>query len=72
MIGVELVTDRKTKTPAKAQATAIRAYCREHGLLVGVGGQQTNVIRFQPPLTISDNDLDRGVEIFDAALAAHR
>src|SRR5215211_2250587 len=68
MIGVELVTDRKTKEPAKAQASAIRRYCREKGLLVGGGGQQANVVRFQPPLAISDNDLDRAVEILDNAL----
>ena len=68
MIGVELVTDKKTKTPAKAQAAAIRKYCREHGVLIGVGGQAGNVVRFQPPLTISDNDLDTAVETLDAAL----
>jgi 4-aminobutyrate aminotransferase / (S)-3-amino-2-methylpropionate transaminase / 5-aminovalerate transaminase len=72
MIGIELVTDRKTKAPAKAQAAAIRKYCREHGLLLGVGGQLANVIRVQPPLMISDNDLDRAVEILDAALASQR
>jgi 4-aminobutyrate aminotransferase-like enzyme len=68
MIGVELVTDKKTKTPAKAQAAAIRKYCRENGVLIGVGGQAGNVVRFQPPLTISDNDLDTAVETLDAAL----
>lgn len=70
MIGVELVTDKKTKTPAKSQAAAIRKYCREHGVLIGVGGQGGNVVRFQPPLTISDNDLDTAVETLDAALKA--
>lgn len=69
MIGVELVTDKKSKEPAKPQAAAVRKYCREHGLLVGLGGQLANVIRFQPPLTIGDNDLDRAVEILDAALS---
>jgi 4-aminobutyrate aminotransferase-like enzyme len=68
MIGVELVTDKKTKNPAKAQAAAIRKYCRENGVLIGVGGQGGNVVRFQPPLTISDNDLDTAVETLDAAL----
>lgn len=68
MIGVELVTDKKSKTPAKSQAAAIRKYCREHGILIGVGGQGGNVVRFQPPLTISDNDLDVAVETLDAAL----
>ena len=69
MLGVELVTDKKSKEPAKPQAAAVRKYCREHGLLVGLGGQLANVIRFQPPLTIGDNDLDRAVEILDAALS---
>lgn len=68
MIGVELVTDKKTKEPAKAQAAEIRKLCREHGLLVGVGGQAANVIRIQPPLTIGENDLDRAVEILVSAL----
>lgn len=68
MIGIELVSDKKTKTPAKNQAAAIRAYCREHGILIGVGGQAGNVVRFQPPLTISDNDLDTAIETLDSAL----
>lgn len=68
MIGVELVTDKKTKEPAKAQASAIRKFCREQGVLIGVGGQAGNVVRFQPPLTISDNDLDTAIETLDAAL----
>ena len=68
MIGVELVTDRKTKEPATKQAAAIRKYCREHGVLVGVGGQAGNVIRFQPPLVIADADLDHAVDVLDAAL----
>ena len=68
MIGVELVTNKRTKEPARAQAGAIRKHCREHGLLIGVGGQAGNVVRFQPPLTIADNDLETAVEILDSAL----
>ena len=63
-----LKAGQATAKSAKAQAAAIRKYCRKQGLLVGVGGQSANVIRFQPPLTISDNDLDRAVEILDSAL----
>ena len=68
MMGMELVTDRKTKAPAKAQASDIRRICRENGVLVGVGGQLTNVVRIQPPLVISDEDLDRTLEVLDQAL----
>jgi 4-aminobutyrate aminotransferase / (S)-3-amino-2-methylpropionate transaminase / 5-aminovalerate transaminase len=68
MLGMELVTDRKTKAPAKAEAAAIRKLCRENGVLVGVGGQLANVVRIQPPLVISDEQLDRTLDILDAAL----
>jgi 4-aminobutyrate aminotransferase-like enzyme len=67
-MGMELVTDRKSKVPAKAQAAAIRRICRENGVLVGVGGQLANVIRIQPPLVISDDELDRTLEVLDQAL----
>lgn len=68
MMGMELVTDRTSKSPAKAQATDIRRICRENGVLVGVGGQLANVVRIQPPLVISDDDLDRTLEVLDHAL----
>ncbi len=68
MIGVELVTDRATKEPASKEAAAVRRLCREAGVLVGVGGQAGNVVRFQPPLVIADADLDRAVATLDRAL----
>jgi len=70
MIGVELVRDRATKEPAAAEAAAIRRFCREQGVLVGVGGQAGNVVRVQPPLVISDAALDRALDTLEAALAA--
>jgi len=70
MIGVELVTDRETKEPAAKQAVEIRRLCREAGVLIGVGGQAGNVLRIQPPLVISDEELDHAIDTIDAALAA--
>ena len=68
MLGVELVTDKRTKAPAKTQAAEVRRLCREAGVIVGVGGQLGNVIRIQPPLVISQDDLDHVVEVLDGAL----
>lgn len=68
MLGLELVTDRKSKTPATAQAAEVRRRCREAGVLIGAGGPAGNVLRVQPPLTISDADLDHALETIDAAL----
>ena len=70
MIGIELVTDRATKEPAAKQAAEVRRLSREAGVLVGVGGQAGNVVRFQPPLVIADAELDRAVETLDRALTA--
>ncbi|MBX6342380.1 MAG: aspartate aminotransferase family protein, partial [Thermomicrobiaceae bacterium] len=72
MIGVELVADRTTRQPAAKQAAAVRAYAREQGVLIGVGGQEGNVLRIQPPLTISEGELERALEVIGAGLARAR
>ncbi len=67
MVGVELVRDEK-KTPAIEEAKAVRRILRELGILVGRGGVTGSVIRIQPPLIISKEDLDRVVDALDEAL----
>jgi 4-aminobutyrate aminotransferase-like enzyme len=67
MIGVELVKDAE-KTPAAAEAEALRDKCLEKGMLIGAGGSYGNVIRFQPPLVITKEQLDKAVSIFADAL----
>ena len=67
MIGLELVADA-ARTPAAAQAEAVRDLCREEGVLVGVGGVYGNVVRIQPPLVIADEALDRAIDVVDRAI----
>jgi 4-aminobutyrate aminotransferase len=67
MIGLELVKDRK-KTPASVEAVKIRAICREKGVLIGQGGVKGNVLRIQPPLTISRKELDAVADTVEEAL----
>jgi 4-aminobutyrate aminotransferase len=69
MIGVELVKDA-AKTPAAVEAKALRSACRESGVLFGLGGSLANVIRIQPPLTISDKEADRAIDALETALTA--
>lgn len=68
MIGVELVRDEKL-TPATSEAEAVRDSLLRQGVLVGVGGVYGNVVRFQPPLIITQAQIDRALEAFSSALA---
>jgi 4-aminobutyrate aminotransferase / (S)-3-amino-2-methylpropionate transaminase / 5-aminovalerate transaminase len=67
MIGVELVRDEKL-TPANAEAEALRDSLLRQGVLVGVGGVHGNVVRFQPPLVITKEQIDRAIGIFASSL----
>jgi 4-aminobutyrate aminotransferase/(S)-3-amino-2-methylpropionate transaminase len=69
MVGIELVRDRATKEPAPTAAAAIRRYCRERDVLIGVGGQFANVLRIQPPLVIGEDQLHAALDVIEAALA---
>jgi 4-aminobutyrate aminotransferase-like enzyme len=67
MIGVELIRDEKL-TPAASEAESLRDSLLKQGLLVGVGGIYGNVVRFQPPLIISKEQLDRAINLFAGSL----
>jgi 4-aminobutyrate aminotransferase len=62
MIGVELRD--------KAVAEAVQERCLNDGLIVLLCGPDENVLRLIPPLTIADDEFDRGLEILVAALRA--
>jgi len=68
MVGIELVRDEQ-KTPASTEGNKIRDFCRESGLLPGLGGIYGNVLRIQPPLVIRNEELIEVVKILDSAFA---
>ena len=71
MQGIELVTDRASKEPADQLGQAVTGSCLTHGLhmnivqLPGMGG----IFRIAPPLTVTESELDSGLEILETALA---
>ncbi|TAN33676.1 aspartate aminotransferase family protein [bacterium] len=69
MQGLELVRDRVTREPAPELAARIKASCRQRGVLIGVGGYFGNVLRIQPPLTITQEQLGFVAEVLDGALS---
>jgi 4-aminobutyrate aminotransferase / (S)-3-amino-2-methylpropionate transaminase / 5-aminovalerate transaminase len=68
MLALELVEDRETKEPAAALSARATAAARERGLVLLSCGIYGNVVRILVPLVISDEDLDRGLEILEEAL----
>ena len=67
---MELVTDRIKKTPATEAAKNLVKFCFHRGLILLACGAYGNVIRLLMPLVISDEQLDRGMEIIRDGLVA--
>ncbi|WP_016698913.1 aspartate aminotransferase family protein [Actinoalloteichus spitiensis] len=68
--GIELVTDRETKVPAHDFGGEVTRTCFELGLhlnIVQFPGS-SSIFRMAPPLTTSEDELDRGLGILDQAL----
>jgi 4-aminobutyrate aminotransferase-like enzyme len=70
MLGIELVNDKESKQPAPDLAQKVRTYCHQHGLLVEIGGHYSNVVRFLPPLILTEELAKKGIEIFADSIRA--
>lgn len=68
MLGVELVSDRGRRTPARTETAAVMETCRELGMLIGKGGLDGNVLRIKPPMCITAADADFAIDVLDVAL----
>jgi 4-aminobutyrate aminotransferase len=69
MLGMEIVKDKESKEPAPDARSKIVAEAFKHGLVLIPCGEST--IRVVPPLTISQQELDQGLDILQEALAKH-
>lgn len=69
LLGVEFVTDRQLKTPAKAETLYIMDKMKEMGVLVGKGGFYGNVFRITPPLCFTKEDADYLVDVMDYSMS---
>jgi 4-aminobutyrate aminotransferase/(S)-3-amino-2-methylpropionate transaminase len=70
MRAIELVSDKKSKAPLPAaRVKEILHTCQDEGLIVIKAGVFDNVIRTLMPLTISDADLQKGLDILEGALS---
>jgi 4-aminobutyrate aminotransferase/(S)-3-amino-2-methylpropionate transaminase len=70
MVGLELVTDRESRTPDKALTGRVLAAALERGLVLLSAGTFGNTIRVLAPLTADDAIIDEGLDVMGAALEA--
>ncbi len=66
---VELVRDRITLEPARAETDRILNLMRDEGVLVGNEGVHGNIVKIRPPLLFRKEHADMLVNAFDRALA---
>ena len=69
MIAIELVQPG-TKDANAAAAKSIVTYCNQHGVIALACGTYGNVIRLLPPLVITDEQLEDGLDVLAAAVRA--
>jgi 4-aminobutyrate aminotransferase / (S)-3-amino-2-methylpropionate transaminase / 5-aminovalerate transaminase len=68
MMALELLEDGDPARPAGGLASQVAAACLERGLLLLTAGPNGNVIRILSPLVITDEELDRGLDILEGEL----
>jgi 4-aminobutyrate aminotransferase/(S)-3-amino-2-methylpropionate transaminase len=68
MQAIELV-EAGTKNPNSAALAAVIKYCQSKGVLILTAGTYGNVIRFLPPIVISDELLKDALGVLEEALA---
>ena len=70
MLGVDFVTDRSTREPDGGMGDAMIARCADAGLLVLTCGAGHNIVRWLPPLDVTEAEIDEGLAIFEGVLRA--
>ena len=70
MVGVELVTSRTTREPAKRETDDVIRMACERGVILIAAGTYGNIVRFLTPLTIRDEQLDEGLRVLADCFAA--
>ena len=68
MIAIEFV-ESGTLNPNSAASDALIKHCHQNGVLVLNAGTYANVIRFLPPLAITDAQLNDALDVLEAGLA---
>jgi 4-aminobutyrate aminotransferase/(S)-3-amino-2-methylpropionate transaminase len=68
MLAMELVRDRQSKEPATEETKKLTQLCYQKGLVLISCGNFGNVLRVLMPLVITDQQLEKGLNILEEAL----
>jgi len=68
MQALELVRSPETKEPAAEETRQVVRYGYEHGLILFSAGTYGNVIRLLMPLVVTDEQLNEGLDVLQAAI----
>jgi len=68
MIGMEFVGDRGSKVPDKEIVNRVTAHALRRGVIFINAGVLSNVIRFLPPLVMTDEQAEYGMDILDESI----
>ena len=67
-LGPMLALELREQSPERAGTITAAAF--ERGLLLLACGLYGNVLRLLPPLTVTDDELDRGLDLLEESLRA--
>ncbi len=65
MRGIEFVKDRTTREPAPEEAAQVAEWNKDNGLIVGRGGVYGNIIRINPPICATRDDMQFVAEVIE-------
>jgi 4-aminobutyrate aminotransferase len=68
MIGVEFV-QKGSKDPDPGTTAAVMEEAKSNGLLIGKGGLYGNTLRIAPPLSLTEDEADEGLDLLESAIA---
>jgi 2,2-dialkylglycine decarboxylase (pyruvate) len=68
LVGLDLVEDRASKAPAPLLAQRVARTCLDLGMMTSVVRGGYGIFRIAPPITISKQEVDLALDIFDSAI----
>lgn len=67
-VGIELVRDRKFRTPAVAEAKHVVSRMKDEKILISSDGPDNNILKLKPPMVFTTENADHLIAVLDEVL----